>query len=110
MMDDMLKHVKRNKRAYALGGAAVGALSLYNMLNDEPTGRYAPPPPKSELASEYETSRGYNIMVQARGTLPTERIEGQIRAWTDGNLSIEKKDNTKRLDPRFYRDQVEGYI
>lgn len=110
MMDDMLSHVKRNKRAYAIGGAAVGALSLYNMFNNEPSGRYAPPPSQSSHASEYETSRGYKVVAQARGKLPTERIEGQVRAWTDGNLHVEKRDNTKRLDPRFYRDQVEGYI
>ena len=88
----------------------MGALSLYNMFNDEPTGRYAPPPSQSTHASEYETSRGYKVVAQARGKLPTERIEGQVRAWTDGNLHVEKRDNTKRLDPRFYRDQVEGYI
>ena len=110
MMDDMLSHVKRNKRAYALGGAAVGALSLYNMLNDEPSGRYAPPPSQANYASNYETSRGYKVVAQARGKLPTERVEGQVKAWTDGNLHVDRRDNTKRLDPRFYRDQVEGYI
>ncbi|MBA4293717.1 hypothetical protein C0431_12215, partial [bacterium] len=110
MMEDMLSHVKRNKRAYALGGAAVGALSLYNMLNDEPTGRQAPPPSNAGYASQYETSRGYKVVAQARGKMPTERIEGQVQAWTNGNLTLEKRDNTKRLNPMFYRDQVEGYI
>ncbi|MGF0347790.1 hypothetical protein ACQR3P_29540 [Rhodococcus sp. IEGM1300] len=114
-LDDMVNHVKRNKRAYLLGGAAVGAMSMYNMLNDGPSGFNSPPPKTSggTLASQYETSRGYQVIAQARGKMPTERIQGQVSAWTGqsgGNLNIEKKDNTKKLNPMFYRDQVEGYI
>lgn len=110
-LDDMADHMKRNKKAYLLGGAVAAGAALFSGMQGP--NNFAPPAQKSsnqEYASQYETSRGQQIIAQARGKMPTERIEGQVKAWTDGNMNVERKDNTKKLNPMFYRDQVEGYI